>query len=115
MVNNKRRSAWLEMYLAQKDRKQLGSPAAVRGRPARVVLLDDIHTKMSRADREILLEWKSIFDKLLGRAFTLGEVAGLLARICKSRLDELHLSREHVSPEEFVAMLIGETDAAGSQ
>ena len=115
MANDKRRSAWLEMYLAQKDRRPQGSPAAVRGRPARVVYLDEIHTKMSRADREVLLEWKETFDKLLGRALTLGEAAGLLARICKARLDVLHLSQEHVNPEEFVAMLVGETDASDSK
>ena len=111
----KSRSAWLEMYLAQKERKQVGSPAAVRGRPARLVILDQLHTKISKADREILLEWKGIFDKLLGKSLTLGEVAGLLARICKSRLDELHLSQEGANPEEFVARLVAGNPTADLQ
>jgi hypothetical protein len=106
--NPPRRSAWLELYTVQKSRATRPAPATERGRPRRITSLKPLHTTISESDEDLLSKWRERFFKLTGKKVTLGEIAGLLARICDDRLEALALEDQPDSIEEFVDLLVGE-------
>lgn len=102
-------SAWLQLYKAQKTRMPQSAPASGRGRPARIAALTRMNTLISPADKALLMHWQSIFKTRMGRSLTLGEVSGLLARICQARMETIGM--EDPKPEsvdELVSLLVGE-------
>jgi len=112
---NSDRSAWLQLYKAQKTRMPQAAPVTGRGRPARIASLMRINTLISPGDKDLLLRWQAIFKAKTGRTLTLGEVAGFLARVCMTRMEVLKLSESAALPEsvdELVALLVGEARPA---
>lgn len=101
-------SAWLELYTAQKSRAPRPAPAAGRGRPPRIGTLKQLHSYISEADEELLAGWRDRFARLTGKTITLGEAAGLLARICNNRVEMLGLKGDPDSIEALVSLLVGE-------
>ena len=105
-----RRAAWLELYTVQKSRAPQSARTADRGRPRRITTLKSVHTFMTTTDQELLTNWQERFRKLAGRNLTLGEVAGLLARICVERLESLSGQENVESIEELVDLMVGDFD-----
>ena len=104
-----KRSAWLELYTAQKKRMPPIEQVGTVGRPARVVSLQSMHTQISEADKDLLIDWQKRIKEIEGKGLTLGEVAGLLAHIVMSRMAALGLQDEKSdSLEDLIAKLIGE-------
>jgi len=68
--------------------------------------LKSIHTTITESDEALLAKWREMVFKLTGRKITLGEVAGLLARICDDRLGALNLQDEPTSIEVLVDLLV---------
>ena len=101
-----RRAAWLELYTVQKSRASQPTRVADRGRPPRIMSLKSIHTTITESDETLLSNWRERVFKLTGRKITLGEVAGLLARICDDRLAALNLQDEPGSIEVLVDLLV---------
>lgn len=101
-----RRAAWLELYTVQKSRATQSARVADRGRPPRIMSLKSIHTTITESDEALLSKWREMVFKLTGRKITLGEVAGLLARICDDRLGALNLQDEPGSIEALVDLLV---------
>jgi hypothetical protein len=104
-----RRSAWLELYTAQKKRIPQIEQVGNVGRPARVVSLQSMHTQISEADKDLLIEWQKKIKTIEGKGLTLGEVAGLLAHIVTARMTVLGLQDENPENLEYlINRLIGE-------
>ena len=101
-----RRAAWLELYTVQKSRATQSARVADRGRPPRIMSLKSIHTTITESDEALLSKWRELVFKLTGRKITLGEVAGLLARICDDRLGALNLQDEPGNIEALVEFLV---------
>ena len=68
-----------------------------------------MHTQISEADKDLLIEWQKRIKAIEGKGLTLGEVAGLLARIVMSRMSALGLQNEKPENlEDLITQLIGE-------
>ncbi len=107
-----RRAAWLELYTVQKSRAPQKAPVSERGRPRRIATLKSIHTSIAESDEALLTKWQKRFFKLAGRNLTLGEVAGLLARICDERFQVIVGQGEIANIEILVDLLVGESPKA---
>jgi len=107
-----RQAAWLELYTVQKSRAPQKAPVTERGRPRRIATLKSIHTSIAESDEALLAKWQKRFLKLAGRNLTLGEVAGLLARICDERFLVVAGQDEIGSIETLVDLLVGEPTKA---
>ncbi len=104
-----RRAAWLELYTVQKSRAPQKAPVTERGRPRRIATLKSIHTSIAESDEALVIKWQKRFLKLAGRNLTLGEVAGLLARICDERFLAVSGQGEIGNIETLVDLLVGES------
>jgi hypothetical protein len=52
--------------------------------------------------------WQERLSPLLGRKISLGETAGILARICSARLPKVEYETDVKSLTELVAIMVGE-------
>jgi hypothetical protein len=52
--------------------------------------------------------WQERLSPLLGRKISLGETAGILARICSARLPKVQFEKDADSLTELVAIMVGE-------
>jgi hypothetical protein len=52
--------------------------------------------------------WQERLSPLLGRKISLGETAGILARICSARLPKVQNDTDVKSLTELVAIMVGE-------
>jgi hypothetical protein len=111
---NPRRAAWLELYTVQKSRVTRPVPSVVRGRPPRIGSLKQFHSYISEADEKLLVNWRNKFSRLTGRNITLGEVAGLLARILNDRFEVVRMKTEPENIEALVDLLVGEEKRAAA-
>lgn len=107
-----RRAAWLELYTVQKSRAPRPAPAVGRGRPPRIGSLKQFHSYISETDENLLVNWRDRFSRLTGRNITLGEVAGLLARILNDRFEVVGLKADPENIEALVDLLVGEEKKA---
>jgi hypothetical protein len=73
------------------------------------VSLKDLHTSISEEDERILMLWQERLKGLTKQKLTLGEVAGLLARVCESRYEGIPMKGKEKSLDQLVMALIGES------
>lgn len=84
LSNNK--PAWVQLYEARRPRPpQRTRP---RGRPPRVTPRKATVFHLTDGERKELDAWQNRLSPLLGRKVSLGETAGILARIASARLKE---------------------------
>ena len=100
--------AWVLLYEARRP-----TPIArtrPRGRPPRVTPRKATVVHLTDGERMEIDNWQERLSPLLGRKISLGETAGILARICSARLPKVENGTEVKSLAELVAAMVG-TDA----
>jgi hypothetical protein len=108
--------SWLQLYEARYIRTPpTPLPSGSPGRPARAVPVKKTSVTYTAGDEEALLLWQEKFTDLLGRKPSMGETAGLLARICTDRLEWLHPASLPGSLGEFVTLMVEEAPEADAE
>jgi hypothetical protein len=97
--------AWVLLYEARR-------PAPIartrpRGRPPRVTPRKATVVHLTDGERMEIDTWQERLSPLLGRKISLGETAGILARICSARLPKVENGTEVKSLAELVAVMVG--------
>jgi hypothetical protein len=101
--------SWLQLYEARYIRQPPAPPpAGSPGRPARAVPVKKTSVTYTAGDEEALLAWQEKLTDLLGRKPSMGETAGLLARICADRLEVLQPTSFPMDLSQFVSLMVGE-------
>jgi hypothetical protein len=65
---------------------------------------------LTEGERREIDAWQVRISPLLGRKVSLGETAGILARICSARLPLVREDDEPDSLAELVRMMVGENN-----
>lgn len=97
--------AWVLLYEARRP-----TPIArtrPRGRPPRVTPRKATVVHLTDGERMEIDTWQERLSPLLGRKISLGETAGILARICSARLPKVENGTEVKSLAELVAAMVG--------
>jgi len=97
--------AWVLLYEARRP-----TPIArtrPRGRPPRVTPRKATVVHLTDGERMEIDNWQERLSPLLGRKISLGETAGILARICSARLPKVENGTEVKSLAELVAAMVG--------
>lgn len=100
--------AWVLLYEAR--RASPPTRTRSRGRPPRVTPRKATVIHLTDGERSEIDDWQERISPLLGRKVSLGETAGILARICSARLPLINgdLSFENLS--ELVRSMVGEDE-----
>jgi hypothetical protein len=100
--------AWVQLYEARRPTP----PARTRprGRPPRIAPRKATVFHLTEGERRELDAWQVRISPLLGRKASLGETAGILARICSARLPLVREDDEPDSLAELVRMMVGENN-----
>jgi hypothetical protein len=98
--------AWVLLYEARRPTPL--APTRSRGRPPRVTPRKATVFHLTDGERLELNIWQERLSPLLGRKLSLGETAGILARICSARLSKVQNETFVKSLAELVAIMIGE-------
>jgi hypothetical protein len=98
--------AWVQLYEARRP----APPARTRprGRPPRVTPRTATCFHLTDGERKEIDAWQDRLAPLLGRKVSLGETAGILARIASARLAELPEGSQYQSLAELARMLVGD-------
>lgn len=98
--------AWVQLYEA----RRLMPPTRTRsrGRPPRVTPRKATVVHLTDGERSEIDAWQDRISSLLGRKVSLGETAGILARICSARLPEVDHGEDLQSLSELVRIMVGE-------
>lgn len=97
--------AWVLLYEARRPTPI--SRTRPRGRPPRVTPRKATVVHLTDGERMEIDSWQERLSPLLGRKISLGETAGILARICSARLPKVENGNEVKSLAELVAMMVG--------
>jgi hypothetical protein len=101
------RTAWVQMYLAQKRQRRPKAQLSTRGRPPHMLARTRTNAMFYQGDLKLIRKWQARFREMLGRKPSIGEVAGILARMAEGRLEALHLETTPENLEELVELMIG--------
>lgn len=79
--------SWIVLHEARSKNVQpvVDEPSTPIGRPPRPLPVKQTTVTYSAGDEEALKEWQAIFAGLLNRKPSLGETAGILAKLCLER------------------------------
>jgi hypothetical protein len=97
--------AWVLLYEARRPIPI--SRTRPRGRPPRVTPRKATVIHLTDGERMEIDTWQERLSPLLGRKISLGETAGILARICSARLPKVENGTEVKSLAELVAVMVG--------
>ena len=111
MTKNKKeeRTAWVQMYLAQKRQRQPKAQLSSRGRPPHMLARTRTNAMFYEGDLKLLHLWQERFRKMLGRKPSIGEVAGILARMAEGRLEVLGMEEIPENLEKLAEGMIGKS------
>jgi hypothetical protein len=98
--------AWVLLYEARRPTPMARTRS--RGRPPRVTPRKATVVHLTDGERMELNTWQERLSPLLGRKISLGETAGILARICSARLPRVQYETDVRSLTELVAIMVGE-------
>lgn len=100
--------AWVQLYEA----RRLSPPTRTRsrGRPPRVTPRKATVFHLTDGERVEIDEWQDRISPLLGRRVSLGETAGILARICSARLPHIHGEHTFENLSDLVRTMVGEEE-----
>jgi hypothetical protein len=99
-----KKTAWVQLYEA---RRPAPPPRTrPRGRPPRVAPRKATVVHLTAGERSEIDLWQKKLSPLLGRKVSLGETAGILARICSARLNRIENQDEIVSFADLVRNLV---------
>jgi len=82
-------------------------PRQTPGRPPMQFQFKKVTTNMTSGDKQALSDWQVRLRPILQRKPSLGETAGILARICEERLNQLELDEDLLDLDELVARMVG--------
>jgi len=97
--------AWVLLYEARRPTPT--SRTRTRGRPARVTPRKATVIHLTDGERLEMDSWQERLAPLLGRKISLGETAGILARICSARLPKVESDSGVKSLSELVSVMVG--------
>ena len=105
-IKSSSKSAWVLLYEARRPTPIMRTRS--RGRPPRVTPRTATVIHLTDGERMELNTWQKRLSPLLGRKISLGETAGILARICSARLPKVQYETDVNSLTELVAIMVGE-------
>ena len=97
--------AWVQLYEARRPTPLVRTRP--RGRPPRVAPRKSTVFHLTDGERREINAWQKQLSPLLGRKVSLGETAGILARICSARLPLVD-QQQFESLAELVKFMVGE-------
>ena len=97
--------AWVLLYEARRPTPI--TRTRPRGRPPRVTPRKATVIHLTDGERLEIDAWQERLSPLLGRKISLGETAGILARICSARLPKVDNGSEVKSLAELVTAMVG--------
>ena len=100
--------AWVQLYEAR--RASPPSRTRSRGRPARVTPRKATVVHLTDGERVEIDSWQKRISPLLGRKVSLGETAGILARICSARLPRINGDLSFDTLSDLVKLMVGEEE-----
>ena len=103
-IENGDKPAWVQLYEAR--RRAPPPRTRPRGRPPMTVPRKSTHIRLSDGERTDILKWQERFSSVLKRNVSLGETAGILARICSDRFNSLDLKEPSGSLLNFVDVMV---------
>lgn len=98
--------AWVQLYEARRPMSLIRTRP--RGRPPRVAPRKATVFHLTDGERREVIAWQKRLSALLGRKVSLGETAGILARICSARLPTLDQEDLIDSFADLVKLMVGE-------
>lgn len=98
--------AWVLLYEARRPTPMTRMRS--RGRPPRVTPRKATLIHLTDGERIEMNAWQERLSPLLGRKISLGETAGILARICSARLPKVQNDTDVKSLTELVTIMVGE-------
>jgi hypothetical protein len=100
--------AWVLLYEA----RRLSPPTRTRsrGRPPRVTPRKATVIHLTDGERSEIDDWQDRISPLLGRKVSLGETAGILARICSARLPRINGDISFDNLSDLVRLMVGEEE-----
>jgi len=101
------RTAWVQMYLAQQRQQRPKAQLSSRGRPPNMLTRTRTNAMFYEGDLKIIRKWQELLRRMLGRKPSIGEVAGILARIAESRLEVLGVDEFPENLEELAGLMAG--------
>lgn len=104
------RTAWVQMYLAQKRQRRPKAQLSSRGRPAHLLARSRTNAMFYQGDLKLIRKWQERFRIMLGRKPSIGEVAGILTRMAEGRLEVLGLEEIPENLEELARVMIGRAE-----
>lgn len=106
--NETTKPAWVQLYEAR--RASPPSRTRSRGRPARVTPRKATVVHLTDGERVEIDSWQNRISPLLGRKVSLGETAGILARICSARLPLINGDLSFDTLSNLVKLMVGEEE-----
>lgn len=100
--------AWVLLYEAR--RASPPSRTRSRGRPPRVTPRKATVVHLTDGERAEIDDWQDRISPLLGRKVSLGETAGILARICSARLPHINGDFTFANLSDLVRSMVGEEE-----
>ncbi len=97
--------AWVQLYEAR--RASIPSRTRSRGRPPRVTPRKATVVHLTDGERSEIDVWQKRISPLLGRKVSLGETAGILARICSARLPHVNRDITFSTLADLVESMVG--------
>ncbi|NIM94857.1 MAG: hypothetical protein GTO18_14245 [Anaerolineales bacterium] len=97
---------WVQLYEARRPTAPVRTRP--RGRPPRMTPRKATVVHLTEGERREIDAWKERLSPLLGRKVSLGETAGILARICSARLPYVTSEDESHTLSELVSRMVGE-------
>ena len=99
------KSPWVQLYEAR--RRSPPPRVRPRGRPRRVIPRKGTIFYLAEGEHEEIHAWQTRFSDLLGRKVSLGETAGIMARICSARFSSLALDPTPENLAGLVEAMVG--------
>ena len=106
--NETTKPAWVQLYEAR--RASPPSSTRSRGRSARVTPRKSTVVHLTDGERVEIDLWQERLSPLLGRKVSLGETAGILARICSARLPHINGNLSIDTLSDLVKLMVGEEE-----
>jgi hypothetical protein len=97
--------AWVLLYEARRPTPI--TRTRPRGRPPRVTPRKATVFHLTDGERIEIDTWQERLSPLLGRKISLGETAGILARICSARLPKVDNGSQVKSLADLVTAMVG--------
>ena len=98
--------AWVQLYEARRPTSLIRTRP--RGRPPRVAPRNATVFHLTDGERREIRSWQERLSLLLGRKVSMGETAGILARICSARLPLISQQERFDSLADLVKFMVGE-------